>query len=107
MCLCAPLWSLRLTSNDSSNAGCNNILYLSFYYKHPFMKNLFSLLILLCASVGMQAQEQFSVYFDSNKFDLKPKETERLSQWIAANKECKIVAINGYTAGAAPRDFCL
>ncbi|PZQ81504.1 MAG: cell envelope biogenesis protein OmpA, partial [Flavobacterium johnsoniae] len=44
-----------------------------------------------------QAQEEFSVYFDSNKYELKKKENERLQNFINTNKEVKIVAINGYT----------
>lgn len=45
----------------------------------------------------LQAQEEFSIYFDSNKFDLKKTESTKLQSWINANKEVKIVAINGYT----------
>ncbi len=44
-----------------------------------------------------QAQEQFSVYFDSNKFELKKAEADRLYAWAEANKSSKILAINGYT----------
>jgi outer membrane protein OmpA-like peptidoglycan-associated protein len=43
------------------------------------------------------AQEQFSVYFDSNKFDLTSKETKNLNQWIVANPDVKIVGIHGFT----------
>ena len=45
----------------------------------------------------VQAQEEFSIYFDSNKFDLKKTENTKLDSWINSNKEVKIVAINGYT----------
>lgn len=45
----------------------------------------------------VQAQEEFSIYFDSNKFDLKKTENAKLDSWINSNKEVKIVAINGYT----------
>lgn len=48
---------------------------------------------LLC----VRAQEQFSVFFDSNKFETNVIETKKLQDWITANKEVKIVAINGYT----------
>ncbi len=44
-----------------------------------------------------RAQEQFSVYFDSNKFQLTKSESDRLAKWMAANKDSKILAINGYT----------
>ena len=43
------------------------------------------------------SQEQLTVYFDSNKFDLNPKETTRLNTWIEENKNNKIVAIHGFT----------
>jgi len=45
----------------------------------------------------MAAQEQFSVYFDSNKHELTKKENDRLQSWIAANAESKVLAISGYT----------
>lgn len=43
------------------------------------------------------SQEQFSVYFDTNKFNLKTIEQDRLNQWIKENPKVKILAINGYT----------
>jgi outer membrane protein OmpA-like peptidoglycan-associated protein len=43
-----------------------------------------------------QGQEQFSVYFDSNKHNIKKTEILALNQWMAANKDVKIVAINGF-----------
>jgi outer membrane protein OmpA-like peptidoglycan-associated protein len=61
------------------------------------MKKLFILSLLFCLPFAVVAQEQFSVYFDSNQFELKQKENDRLTQWLTANKEAKIVAINGYT----------
>lgn len=42
------------------------------------------------------AQEQFSVYFDSNKYELTPKEKNNLDQWILANASVKIVGIYGF-----------
>lgn len=63
----------------------------------PDMKlSLLSAFFFLCAAAS-QAQESFSVYFDSNKFSTSKKEDARLNDWIAANKESKIVAVNGYT----------
>ena len=47
--------------------------------------------------VTCHAQEQFTVYFDSNKFELNDKENEKLNTWISENKKNKILAINGYT----------
>ena len=43
------------------------------------------------------AQQNFVVYFDSNKHELNALETEKLQQWLTINKESKIIAINGYT----------
>lgn len=43
------------------------------------------------------SQEQVSLYFDSNKFELTKKEENRLNQWLLANSNNKIVAIHGFT----------
>lgn len=61
------------------------------------MKNIFLLIVIFAFSNRMHSQEAFSVYFDSNKNDLKKAQSERLESFIASNKEVKIVAINGYT----------
>lgn len=60
------------------------------------MKNL---LILLFAffSIIINAQEKFTVYFETNKFDLNTKEYKSLNTWISENKNNKIVAIHGFT----------
>ena len=42
-------------------------------------------------------QEQFSVYFETNKAELQTSELEKLNKWIQDNRKVKIVAINGYT----------
>lgn len=62
------------------------------------MKKLFSVLIVsLLFSIAAQAQEQFSLYFDTNKYELKKGEDKKLEAWLSANKTSKILAINGYT----------
>ena len=61
------------------------------------MKNTALYIFFLFFSLVAQAQEEFSVYIDSNKYELKKKENERLQNFINTNKEVKIVAINGYT----------
>ncbi|MGG7035998.1 MAG: OmpA family protein [Flavobacterium sp.] len=43
------------------------------------------------------SQEQFTVYFDSNRFELNTKENDRLQQWISENKNGKILAMHGFT----------
>jgi outer membrane protein OmpA-like peptidoglycan-associated protein len=57
----------------------------------------FIIIFSFCFSLNVVAQEQFSVYFDSNKFELEGSEMVKLSNWIKTNKTSKIVAINGYT----------
>jgi outer membrane protein OmpA-like peptidoglycan-associated protein len=48
-------------------------------------------------SSGLSAQEQFSVFFDSNKSEPGKTESDKFQNWISAHKDDKIVAINGYT----------
>ncbi len=55
------------------------------------------LLILLLLTVSAHAQQQFSVYFESNKFALTPAEDARLQNWISQSGAAKVVAIGGYT----------
>ena len=54
---------------------------------------LFSLFIITPAV----SQQQFSVYFESSKFDLTPKEKDRLNDWTQSNSTVKIVGIHGFT----------
>jgi outer membrane protein OmpA-like peptidoglycan-associated protein len=63
----------------------------------------YSLLFLIIQSA--KAQEQFSVFFDSNKFDITKTESKKLQDWIVANKDSKIVAINGYTDEVGSNEF--
>ena len=59
------------------------------------MKKIFGLFLFFLIS-NVFSQEQFSVYFDSDKFELKKKETEKLNQWLDNNKESKIVGVYGF-----------
>lgn len=61
------------------------------------MKSYFIFIFFLVSMVTCYAQEQFTLYFDSNKFELNAKETTKLNTWISENKNNKIVAIHGYT----------
>lgn len=61
------------------------------------MKRIVIGFIAMMAFLSPRAQEQFTVYFDSNKFELKPTEYLKLNDWMHINKDIKIVAINGYT----------
>jgi len=62
------------------------------------MKKLLSVIVFsVLFSSAAKAQEQFSVYFDTNKYELKKGEPQRLESWLTVNKTSKILAINGYT----------
>lgn len=60
------------------------------------MKKLLYLLLLALPCIAV-AQEKFSVYFDTNKHELTPTESKKLSEWMVANKRSKILIISGYT----------
>ncbi len=59
------------------------------------MKKLFSILLVLLLSNSF-SQEQFSIYFDSNKFDLKKSEIIKLNNWISKNFQVKIIGVYGF-----------
>ena len=61
------------------------------------MKPTFVFLFLLLFTTSFYAQDQFTVYFESNKFELNNKENAKLTSWITENKNNKIVAIHGFT----------
>lgn len=61
------------------------------------MKLFLAIMLSLTGSVAVFSQQQFSVYFDSDKFDPSTKETTRLTNWIAANGKAKIVGVYGFT----------
>ena len=61
------------------------------------MKTYLSFFFFLISVVTCYAQEKFTVYFESNKFELNTKENTKLSTWISENKSNKIVAIHGFT----------
>lgn len=60
------------------------------------MKFFTALLFVVVFPSVVAAQEQFSVYFDSNQFELTPNELQTLSQWIANNAAIKVVGIHGF-----------
>ncbi len=59
------------------------------------MKSFFAFLLFF-AFANSYSQEQFSVFFDSNKFDLKKQEITKLNNWILAHKEVKIIGVYGF-----------
>jgi outer membrane protein OmpA-like peptidoglycan-associated protein len=52
---------------------------------------------MLRAVTFASAQEQFSVFFESNKSVCSKLELKKIQDWITANKEVKIIAIHGFT----------
>lgn len=60
---------------------------------HTLRLTYFFLLI----GILSHAQEQVSFYFDSNQFQLKSTENQKLQKWISENPKVKIVGIHGYT----------
>jgi outer membrane protein OmpA-like peptidoglycan-associated protein len=61
------------------------------------MKKLLLYTLFFITFQSVKAQEQFSVFFDSNKFEATKVEIKKLEDWMASNRDVKIVAINGYT----------
>lgn len=60
------------------------------------MKTVLQFLFYLVISFSAKGQEQFSIYFESNKFDLTPKEKSNLENWVTQNTKVKIVGIYGF-----------
>ncbi|MGV1013165.1 MAG: OmpA family protein [Flavobacterium sp.] len=59
-------------------------------------KSLLYILLLLSIQF-VKGQEQFSVFFESNKSTVTKTENQKLQDWILAHKEVKIIAIHGFT----------
>lgn len=57
----------------------------------------FVFICLFFLSLNAISQEQFAVYFNSDKYELTPTEKNKLNEWITQHAKDKIVAINGYT----------
>lgn len=60
------------------------------------MKQFCVILFFLGFIAKISAQEQFSVYFDSNKYELKKSQIDRLKNWLKLNKDSKIVGVYGF-----------
>ena len=69
------------------------------------MKKFLLYTLLFISFLNAKAQEQFAVYFDSNKSDITKAENKKLQDWIIANKDVKIVAVNGYTDEVGSTQF--
>ena len=60
------------------------------------MKFVILLFISIVFPFPIYGQNQFSVFFDSNKYELTAKEITALNQWIVSNPKVKIVGIHGF-----------
>ncbi len=60
------------------------------------MQFLYSTTFLFLTFFGF-SQETFSVYFDSDKYDLTSLESLRLQDWIDKNSKSKILSMEGFT----------
>jgi outer membrane protein OmpA-like peptidoglycan-associated protein len=61
------------------------------------MNKLFFTVLFFGALFLANAQEQFVVYFDNNKFELNKTEQAKFDKWILENKTSKILSITGST----------
>jgi len=61
------------------------------------MKFTYTIFFFFASVATVLSQQQFSVFFDSNKFELTPKEKNNLNNWIKNNASAKIVGIHGFT----------
>ncbi|AUX17233.1 OmpA family protein [Flavobacterium columnare] len=61
------------------------------------MSKLPYVLLMFFLNLKFFGQEQFSIYFKSDKYDLAPSEKGVLEKWIQENKKSKILTLKGYT----------
>jgi outer membrane protein OmpA-like peptidoglycan-associated protein len=64
----------------------------------PYQKMKYYLLfaIFFLGIANVFAQEQFSVYFGSDKYELNKSESGKLNQWLATNKDVKVIGAYGF-----------
>ena len=60
------------------------------------MQFLYNTIFLLFTLIGF-SQENFSVYFDSNKDSITSLESKRLQEWMNQNSTSKILSMEGFT----------
>ena len=60
------------------------------------MKSKFLYILLFVFSLQIQAQEQFSVFFGSDKFELNKTELVRLEKFVDEHQKSKIVGVYGF-----------
>src|SRR6476620_3372091 len=60
------------------------------------MKNYLIVLVFFASILNVFSQEQFTVYFGSDKYELNKSELTRLNQWVTTNKDIKVVGAYGF-----------
>lgn len=60
------------------------------------MKYVFFIVFCFLFFIPAAAQQQFSVYFESDKYELTSQQDAILEQWIKSNPEIKVVGIHGF-----------
>jgi len=69
------------------------------------MKHYLFSLIFFLGIANVFAQEQFTVYFGSDKYELSKSELARLNQWLTLNKEVKVVGAYGFCDEEGSSDY--
>lgn len=59
------------------------------------MKKLFLILFIL-TFLNVFSQEKFSLFFDSNKYELNKTEFTKLNDWISKNNQVKVIGVYGF-----------
>jgi outer membrane protein OmpA-like peptidoglycan-associated protein len=67
------------------------------------MKQLLPLLLVLCLSAN--AQEKFTVYFDTGAAEATSTSVQKLREWMATNRDIAIETINGYSDKTGNANF--
>ncbi|UYW01503.1 OmpA family protein [Flavobacterium agricola] len=60
------------------------------------MKKLFVLCCVVCLQI-VTAQNKFTVYFDTDKYELSEPQVDSLANWIKQNRSSKIISMHGFT----------
>ena len=60
------------------------------------MKSPILFVVFFLIFVSVHSQEQFSAFFDSNKYELTKEQSVKLSEWLSQHKEVKIVGVHGF-----------
>lgn len=68
------------------------------------MKSLYFLLLFLI-SVAMTAQEQYAVYFDTDKDEANTPSAEHFMNWIAENNDAEIISINAFADSVGDYEY--